>query len=161
LAKGIVLGVVVLVVALTGSAISRVKAGDERVRCGQNLKLLVIAVNSDERWAMGATNMLNVYNAVANPRLFVCPSDKSRRAITNFADLQMKGSSYHLNMPALGDKVPRPFSEAQNHILLRCSIHLNVALADGSVHMVTPRGLTNLSRLSESSGTGTESQSGR
>jgi hypothetical protein len=149
---GVVGCVLVIVVAVVTWGITRAKAYDERARCAQNLKRLVAALNtsihSGEQSPMGFTSVLSAYNAIGNPFPFICPSDESRRGVTNFAALQAKGSSYEPGMHLVGGNSTHSLEHSANHIVLRCTIHLNVAMADGSVHMVTPRGLTNLLHLS-------------
>ena len=150
------IGIVICVVAVTGAAvifgIAKVKSLDERARCAQKLKLLRIAfspsINSDEPWGAGTTNILEAYSRMGVASGFICPSDTSRRGVSSFSDLQIKGSSYEARFPAGDGKTARSLEESANHIVLRCRIHLNVAMADGSVHTVTPQGLTNLMRLS-------------
>lgn len=142
-----IIGLLVFMVVIIAPAIGKAKARSERERCAENLKQLVAAWSMylNEYSRVVPANILSISNAVGTPKLFVCPSDKSRGSVKNFADLLVKGSSYQASMPSPGEKMP--VTEAQNYILMRCSIHDNAALTDGSVHMVTPCGMSNLFRL--------------
>lgn len=143
----VILGLLTLAAAIVIPAITRAKAGDERKRCVENLKQLSFAwmMYLNEYSSVVPANILGIANSVSNLSLFVCPSDESRKTVNSLAELAAKGSSYQANLPSPNERMP--LAEAQNHILLRCPIHYNAALADGSVHMATPKGMSNLFRL--------------
>jgi len=128
----IVLGSAVFLVfaaAVLVPALGRAKAAGERRRCVDNLKQLALACSISENAGSTPMTILQLSNSVRDPKLFICPSDKSRQNVNTWDALLAKGGSYSYDPGMLADKTV-------SHILLRCTIHGNVALADGSVHML-------------------------
>ena len=100
-------------------------------------------------------------NEIYDPRILLCPSDRRRRPVTNFANITTANMSYFLNIDAqysnqtqvlAGDRnvavngraiPPGPLMiRDPNAISWSSNLHViggNVALADGSVHQVWNR----------------------
>jgi hypothetical protein len=100
-------------------------------------------------------------NEIHDPRILLCPSDRRRRPVTNFADLTTANISYFLNIGAkysnstqvlAGDRNVATNGRAvppgsltirdPNALSWSSNLHVtggNVALADGSVHQVRDR----------------------
>ena len=124
-------------------AIRRAKAYEERRHCVENLKQLALALTLSANADSPPMTILQLTNSVHDPKVFVCPSDKSRQTVSIWEGLTAKSSSYSCEACMLSPVKPMPIDDAQNHVMFRCPIHNNVAMMDGSVHMLSRESMTN------------------
>ena len=124
----------IFVIALVIPPIGKAKARGERSKCVENLKQLNLGfsllVNADSAPA----TILSLSNSVCDPKVFICPSDRSRLNVTTWEELKDKRSSYVCEACVMGPLRSMPLEQPQS-VVFRCNIHNTVALADGSIHL--------------------------
>jgi uncharacterized protein DUF4190/uncharacterized protein DUF4339 len=114
-------------------ALAKAKERAQRITCVIQMKAVSQAINVTSQETVPA-NLLVLSNRLSAPMLLVCPSDPARRRPESWADVAASGSSYEYTIPKAGSP-----QQTADTVVLRCPIHDNVALADGSVSQGTRR----------------------
>ncbi len=101
----------------------------ERIECANNLKQIALAARIFATDYQGAfpSNIEAMSNEIPMPKILVCPSDNSRQPAASWRDFD---PAIHMTYQYLGASAR---DSEPGRELLRCPIHGNVALADGSV----------------------------
>jgi len=107
------------------------KAKAQSTVCINNIKRIGLAARL---WAMNnsrtfPTDFLSMSNELSTPKILVCPGDTNRSAADRWADVNQTSISYELLSPGISDNDP-------GIVFLRCPLHNNVGLANGSAHML-------------------------
>jgi hypothetical protein len=70
-------------------------------------------------------------NELNTPKILTCPEDSARKKANNWQEFDGSSVSYELLSPGVpeGD---------QSIVFVRCPIHFNVGLLDGSAHQLSP-----------------------
>src|SRR6185369_8207149 len=117
-------------------ALAKAKDRAQQTQCMNNMKQVGLGL---QMWARDnggkfPPDLISISNEVSSPKILVCPGEKlrDRKEISTWEEFSMIGSSY--NYWGAGKKTPNPQEE-----ILRCPIHGNVGLADGSIRK-GPRG---------------------
>jgi hypothetical protein len=100
-----------------------------RIQCVNNLKQIALAVKvwSLDNNSMTPPNMLSMSNELGSFKILVCPADTGRQAANDSGSFSQANCSYdYTGASSSVDAEP-------NRILLRCPLHGNIALFDGSV----------------------------
>ena len=139
----IVLATALVVLSTLLPGIRRAKAYEQRRHCVENLKQLAVALTLSGNADSPPMTILQLTNSARDPKVFICPSDEARQKVNTWETLAAKGSSYSCDACALSPVRPMPIDTAQNHVMFRCPIHSNVAMMDGSVHMLSRESMTN------------------
>jgi len=114
-----------------------------RIQCVNNLKQLglgvrIYAADHEENFPPSLLTLLN--NEIANNfRALVCPADEAHTAATDASSVTAANCSYEFLAPG-----PGKFESEPHRVMIRCPIHGNVALCDGSVQQLTPERLQGL-----------------
>ena len=114
-------------------ALSKAKAKAQRIQCANNMKQVGLAARmwANDHAERFPPDYLAMSNELVSPKILVCPSDVRRQRSADWSDFTKNGSSYvYLGG---GADATRP-----QNVLLRCPIHNNVGLADGSVQQQGP-----------------------
>lgn len=101
------------------------------VQCINNLKQLALAARlfaNDNNEAF-PPDILAMAEAIANPKILVCPSDPLKVAVEDWQQFNPSQVSYQFLLPNASA------AAEPNRILFQCLVHGNVAHADGSAQM--------------------------
>ncbi len=107
----------------------------QRAACVNNLKQIGLAARmwSNDHGDFLPSDFLTMSNELNSPRVLTCRGDTNRAAAVNWSAFGPGNVSYELLSPGISEtKV--------SAVYVRCPIHNNVLLADGSVHMIDPPG---------------------
>jgi uncharacterized protein DUF4190/uncharacterized protein DUF4339 len=128
---GIVLSSLFLLIApaLMLPALAKAKARAQRITCISNLKIIGLSARgwADDHNGKFPPDLLMMSNETLIPKVLVCPADpnRSRNSYRDWSAVATGGTSYEY----FGSKASP--SRPQD-VLLRCKIHNNVGLSDGS-----------------------------
>jgi Skp family chaperone for outer membrane proteins len=105
----------------------------QRINCISNLKQIGLAARL---WAKDyndvlPTDFLTMSNELNSPRILVCPGDTNRPLALNWSEFSPANISYQLLSPGASEHEPAV-------VYVRCPIHNNVGLVDGSAQMLEP-----------------------
>jgi hypothetical protein len=100
------------------------------IACVNNLKQFGLAVRV---WALdnndsNPPNVLSMSNELSTPKILVCPAETNRPLAANWSSFTMANCSYEFLVPDEKDADREPL-----RVLVRCPIHGNIGLCDGSV----------------------------
>ena len=116
-------------------ALAKAKARAERIKCVNQMKQIALA---NRMWANDhggkfPSDLGAISNELGQASLLVCPGDtkRNRSQYNDWSAVARYGSSYFFSGATADERRP-------NDVLLRCPIHNNVALADGSVQQQGP-----------------------
>jgi hypothetical protein len=114
-------------------ALAKAKDRAQRVNCVVQMKVVdqALAQYANEHNDSYPPNLLVLSNKLSAPKFLVCPGDTTRRRRDSWNDVIISGSSYVVYA------IPTGGTGSPQQPVLRCPIHGNVALADGSVHQDT------------------------
>ncbi|PYI81079.1 MAG: hypothetical protein DME26_20480 [Verrucomicrobia bacterium] len=105
----------------------------KRIQCVNNLKQVGLAARiwaSDHQDAL-PTDFVTMSNELSTPKLLLCPADTARKAAYNWQEFGGNSVSYQMLSPGAPETDPEV-------VYVRCSIHNNVGLVDGSVQQINP-----------------------
>ena len=68
-------------------------------------------------------------NELSTPKLLICPSDTARKPAANWQEFNAGSASYQILSPGAPETDPEV-------VYVRCPIHNNVGLVDGSVQQI-------------------------
>ena len=100
-----------------------------RLKCAQHLNQLGLCTRV---WAQDMDgvlppNILSMSNEISQPKILICPADKSRQPASGWAAFTPANSSYEYLAP------DGPTNVEPYRVTFRCLIHGSVTLGDGSV----------------------------
>jgi len=149
------LGLAAVYVVVWAPALARISSRAQSISCASHLKMITIgfrlfATDNQDVFPFNlSTNQSGTFefclpgpdgydqnayrhfqvlsNELGSPKVLVCPADKTKHAASSFRDLQALNVSYLLRSGTNIDE-----SHPQE-ILIRCPIHGNIGLCDGSV----------------------------
>jgi hypothetical protein len=109
-------------------ALARAKQKAQTINCVNNLKQIGVAarIYSDAHNNTWPTDLKSIAGNVASPSVFKCPSDAHATAATSATDLSDANISYEI----VNAENAKP-----DEVYVRCPIHNNVLLGDGSVQI--------------------------
>lgn len=135
---GFVLGYLALLLlpVLLLPALARAKEKAQTIRCVMNLKEIGTAarVYADDHNHVYPSDLKQIAEMLGNPKALTCPADTKRTATTNLSTLSDANISYEivdLGTTASGNLTP-------TNVYIRCPIHNNLLMADGSVIQQKP-----------------------
>lgn len=109
-------------------ALAKAKENAECIACANNLKQFGLAVRV---WALdngdlNPPDIVCMSNELSTPKILVCPADKGRVVAKDFNSFTSSNCSYEY----LGASSPET---EPTRVIVRCPIHGNIGLCDGSV----------------------------
>ena len=117
-----------LLPAMLLPALARAKQNAQRVQCVNNLKQIGIAVRlyADAHNNVWPTDLKSIARELGNPLPLKCPADTHVTAATSVSTVSDDNISYEM----VTSGTPKA-----DDVLVRCPIHNNILLGDGSVQM--------------------------
>ena len=116
-------------------SLAKAKGKAQRIQCVNQMKQIALA---NRMWANDhggkfPPDLGAISNELSQASLLVCPGDtkRNRNQYNDWSAVTRYGSSYFFSGATADERRP-------NDVLLRCPIHNNVALADGSVQQQGP-----------------------
>jgi hypothetical protein len=108
-----------------------------RINCISNIKQIGLAARiwaNDHRVAgqpeMMPVDFLTMRNELNSPRILTCPADAARKAATSWQEFDGSSVSYEMLSPGAPEDDPAI-------VYVRCPIHHNVGLTDGSAQQLS------------------------
>jgi len=107
------------------------KGKAQRVACINNIKQIGLAARmwANQHEDRLATNFVTMSKLLNSPKLLTCPGDDSRVGVSTWQDFDGSSVSYEMLSPGAPETDP-------NVVYVRCPIHNNVGLCDGSAHQL-------------------------
>ncbi len=104
-----------------------------RIHCINNIKQISLAARlwSKDNGDNLPSDFLSMSNELNSPKTLICPGDTNRAESLNWSGFGPANVSYELISPGISEVDPAV-------VYLRCPIHNNVGLVDGSAHMLGP-----------------------
>jgi hypothetical protein len=118
-------------VAVEVDPFAEAKGRADRIACINNVKQICLGARiwaKDHRDIMPA-DFLTMSNELNSPKVLTCPSDTARKPAANWQEFDGSSVSYELLSPGVPEGDP-------SIVLIRCPIHFNVGLLDGSAHQL-------------------------
>ncbi len=111
------------------------KAKAERIQCVSNLKQIGLAARvwEGDNNDIFPTNFISMTNELNNFRILQCPTDKSRN-VSSWADVASGNVSYEMLAPGVSEN-------EVSRVFVMCPIHHNYCMIDGSVQMLSEKGV--------------------
>jgi hypothetical protein len=115
-------------------ALAKAKVRAQRIQCISNMKQINAQL---QMWSLDhggkfPPDLMALSNQLQSPKLLICPGEKlrDRREANDWSDFSLIGSSYDYSGAGKDSTQPQ-------QIILRCPLHNNVGLADGSAQQVS------------------------
>ena len=105
----------------------------QRIACINSLKQIGLAARlwAQDNNEIFPLDFLSMSNELSSPKVLICAGDTNRPAALNWSEFGPGNVSYELLSPGASTREP-------NVVLVRCLIHNNAGLADGSAQMLAP-----------------------
>jgi len=99
--------------------------------CINNIKQIGLAARmwSNDHKDFLPPDFLTITNELNSPKILVCPADTNRHPVVNWAEFVPGNVTYELLSPGISQT-------RQSAVLVRCPIHNNIGLVDGSAHIL-------------------------
>ena len=103
-----------------------------RIACINNIKQIGLAARmwANDRKNIMPPDFLTMSNYLNNPKMLACPGDPARQPAANWREFDGSNVSYEFLSPGVPEGDP-------SIVLVRCPIHFNVGLLDGSAHQLS------------------------
>ena len=110
-------------------ALAKAKAKAQQINCVNNMKQIGLAARmwANDHGDKFPPDFGAMSNELANPKLLVCPSDRSKVAALNWSTFGPNNVSYKYLEPGIDEK------NAARTVVFQCPIHGTVGFGDGSV----------------------------
>jgi len=107
------------------------KARADRIACINNIKQIGLAARlwANDHKDIFPTDFLSMSNELNTPKILTCPGDTARKKANNWGEFDGSSVSYDLVSPGALEADPQV-------VFVRCPIHFNVGLADGSAQQL-------------------------
>jgi hypothetical protein len=105
----------------------------QRIACISNIKQIGLAARmwANDNKEIMPTDFLSMSNELSSPKILTCPADTARRQAANWLGFDGNSVSYELLSPGVPEGDP-------SIVYVRCPIHHNVGLLDGSAQQLDP-----------------------
>lgn len=105
----------------------------ERIKCVNNLKQIGLAgrIWASDHGDVFPSDFQTMINELGTPKILHCPGDGARPEAASWAEFSAANISYEMLSPGVADSDPQA-------VYVRCPIHNNVTLGDGSVQQLGP-----------------------
>jgi len=110
-----------------------VREKSDRIRCVNNLKQIGLAARiwASDHSDVFPSDFVTMMNELSTPRILHCPADGARPEVSDWQSYTAALNSYEMLSPGIDGTDPQL-------VYVRCTIHNNVCLADGSVQQLGP-----------------------
>jgi hypothetical protein len=132
---GLVLGylsllIVPIMLALLLPALAKAKDRAQTINCVSNMKQVGLAARiwSADNGSKFPPDFATMSNELGNPKILVCPGDRSKTVATSWSTFSPGNVSYDYLEPGLDENAVAPQT-----VVFQCPIHGNLGMADGSV----------------------------
>jgi hypothetical protein len=127
----IALGVLLLPASLLLPALAKAKARAQRVQCISNIKMIGLAarIYANDHGGRFPIDFVTMSNELNTPKVLHCPADTRRTRADDWDSFSSANVSYEFLLP--GGDTSKP-----QEVLVRCPLHNNVGLADGSAQQL-------------------------
>jgi hypothetical protein len=138
---GLVLGylsllIVPVMLGLLLPALAKAKSRAQTISCVSNMKQVGLAARmwSNDNGEKFPPDFATMSNELVNPKVLVCPGDRSKTVATSWSTFGPGNVSYLFLEPGLDEKTATPQT-----VVFQCPIHGNLGFADGSVQQQNRR----------------------
>jgi len=106
----------------------------QRINCISNIKQIGLAARmwSNDHGDSLPPDFLTMSNELNSLKLLICPGDAKRAAAANWSDFGLGNVSYEMLSPGVSERKPKV-------VYIRCPIHNNLGMVDGSAQMIDPQ----------------------
>jgi hypothetical protein len=130
----LLVSVVAILAALMLPALAKAKARAQTISCVNNMKQIGLAARiwSNENKEGLPPDFITMKDALATPKILVCPGDKSKTRVMDWSQFDpVANVSYEFLMPGAKE------TDVSNQTVFRCPIHGTIGLGDGSVQQMS------------------------
>ena len=111
------------------------KSRAQRINCISNIKQISLAAriweNGHKEAACLPSDFLSMREELSSPKILTCTADKARQRAKDWREFDGSSVSYEILSPGADIRDPAV-------VYVRCLIHQNVGLTDGSAHQLGP-----------------------
>jgi hypothetical protein len=113
-------------------ALAKAKERAQRTHCVNSMKQVCLAarVYANNHDGKFPPDLLTLSNDLATPKFLHCKADTKRTRSEDWASVSSANVSYEFLLPGVAANAPQV-------VLLRCPIHNNAGMTDGSVQMLS------------------------
>jgi hypothetical protein len=104
-----------------------------RINCISNIKQIGLAARmwANDHQDILPANFQTMSNELSSPKVFTCSADTARQGAANWQEFDGSSVSYEMLSPGAPETDP-------SVVFVRCPIHNNVGLVDGSAQQLPP-----------------------